>query len=146
MVNPNRPMVRQIVLSAAAVGSASRSSANVASGRAITSAAKRSSCCADNVRRRNVVCLLGIRKSGEPVGLSIARCGGRHAGHYQRSGCANCSTRQVPFGIRTEVERPKFFSALKLWTGEPLSAIYRMARTAFEILANTCQSVVCRAK
>jgi hypothetical protein len=44
--------------------------------------------------------------SGQAVVASIAKCGGRHAGHYQRFGCANGGTRQKLFGIRMEVERP----------------------------------------
>jgi hypothetical protein len=42
-VNPNRSIASHSVLSAAGVGSASRSSANVASGRAVIRAAKRCS-------------------------------------------------------------------------------------------------------
>jgi hypothetical protein len=57
-VNPSRSSSAHSVLSAAVVGSWSRSSANVASGVAATSAFKRASCPA-NARRRKVVCFRG---------------------------------------------------------------------------------------
>lgn len=60
-----------MVLSAAVVGSSSRSSANVASGFALTSAFKRSSWLA-NTRDRNLV---GFRGAIEPV--SRCRCANR---------------------------------------------------------------------
>jgi len=55
-------------------------------------------------------------------------------------------TRQELFGIRTEVERPKFFAALKLWTAKPLPAGSRTVMTTFETLANANSTVVCRTK
>jgi hypothetical protein len=60
-------------------------------------------------------------------------------------GCANDSTRQELFGIRTEGERPKFFAVLKLGTAKPLPAASRTVMPAFETLANASQ-VVGRAK
>ena len=50
-VNPNRPMARQSVLSAAVVGSASRNSASVASGCAVISATRRCSWRSVSARR-----------------------------------------------------------------------------------------------
>jgi hypothetical protein len=78
-----------------------------------------------------------------PVVRSTARYGGRHAGHYQRFGCANGSTRHERFGIRTEGE--KLLAALKLGTAKPLPAVSRTV-TAFETLVNADGTVVCRAK
>jgi hypothetical protein len=61
-------------------------------------------------------------------------------------GCANGSTRQELFGIRTEDKRPKFFAVLKLGTAKPLPAASRTVITAFETLANASGTVVGRAK
>ena len=47
---------------------------------------------------------------------SIARRGGRHVGLISGFGYASGGTRQELSGIRMEVERPKVFAALKLWT------------------------------
>jgi hypothetical protein len=58
IVNPKRSISSHRVLSAAVVGMASRSSANVASGCAAISAASRASCPA-NTRDRNFVCFRG---------------------------------------------------------------------------------------
>src|SRR5439155_6831977 len=71
-VTPNRSISNQSVLSAALVGSASRNSAKVASGRAVISAARRSSRPA-KTRDRNFVCLRG---ASEPVSRRrwISRC------------------------------------------------------------------------
>ena len=63
-VNCNRSMARQSVLNAAEVGSASRSSASVASGRAVIRASSRASWSADNTRRRNAHLLAGRDRSG----------------------------------------------------------------------------------
>jgi hypothetical protein len=67
-------------------------------------------------------------------------------GAFSAACCAKGSTRQELFGIRTEVERQKFFAALKLWTVEPLSAVRGMPRTAFETLANVRSAVACCVK
>ena len=59
-VRPRRSIVRQSVLNAALVGSCSRSSASVRSGRAVMRNTKRCSCSSLNVRRRNFVCFRGM--------------------------------------------------------------------------------------
>src|SRR5436190_8121847 len=66
-------MARHSVLNAADVGSASRTSASVASGWAVISAARRRSSASANARRRNLVCCRG---ASDPVSRRrwISRC------------------------------------------------------------------------
>jgi hypothetical protein len=86
-----------------------------------------------------------VRTAGKPVpAFDRQSVVDGTAGHYQRFGRANGSTRQEPFGIRTAVERPKFFAVSKLWTARPPPAFSRTPKTAFEMPANARRTVACR--